>query len=136
MLDAVGSWGADAKPKEEVREVASKQPESQALPKMVEIFSEECGVCQQMKPLVERLVEQCDKKGVRVELLDISRPENRYLISEYRVVGVPTFLFLDENELEVARLVGEQSESALRQAMAALRGEACPGLGPLPPKGG
>ena len=39
------------------------------------------------------------------------------------------------NGREVARLVGEQSEDTLKQALSALRGEPCPGLGLLEPGG-
>jgi cytochrome c-type biogenesis protein len=136
MLDAAGDLQSQKEPEATRATAPSSQTDARPLPKMVELYSEECGICQRMKPVVERLIEQCDKKGLDIELLDVSKPENRYLVSEFRVVGVPTFLFLDENELEVARLVGEQTESALKQALSALRGEQCPGLGPVPAEGG
>ena len=39
---------------------------------------------------------------------------------------------MDDQGEEVARLIGAQTEDTLRQALSALRGEPCPGLGPLP----
>ncbi len=84
-----------------------------------------------MKPLVENLVTQCDKKGVDVEMIDVSKEENESLIDEYRIVGLPTYVFIDEAGYEVARLVGAQTESTIKQALGALRGEDCPGLGQL-----
>jgi cytochrome c-type biogenesis protein len=111
---------------------ASAAPASQPLPLMVELYAEECPICQRMKPLVDGLIRQCDQKKVRVRTVDVSKPENRHFIRQYRVVGVPTFLFLDDRGQEVARLVGEQTEGTLMQALAALRGEECPGLGRLP----
>jgi len=110
---------------------ASRPPE--ALPLMVEIYAEGCPICQRMEPLVDRLLSQCDERGVRVRKVDVSRPENRHLASRYRVLGVPTFLFLDAQGEEVARLVGEQTAGTLHQALAALSGEQCAGLGMLPP---
>jgi len=43
-------------------------------------------------------------------------------------VGTPTFVFLDPNGVEVARLVGEQTENTLKQALSALRKKPCPGF--------
>jgi len=102
------------------------------MPLMVELYAEDCPICQRMKPLVEGLIRQCDQKKVRVRTVDVSKPENRHFVRDYRVVGVPTFLFLDDRGEEVARLVGAQTEETLTQALAALRGEECPGLGRLP----
>lgn len=110
----------------------SGEAATEALPLMVELYAEECPICQRMKPLVEGLIRQCDQKKVRVRTVDVSKAENRHFVKEYRVVGVPTFLFLDAEGQEVARLVGAQTEDTLFQALAALRGEECPGLGRLP----
>ncbi len=121
--DGTGSAGASAGP---------AAPEGEPLPRMIEIYTESCPICRRMKPLMAGLVEQCDRRGVRVETVDVSRPENRHLSVRHRVVGVPTFLFIDEFGQEVARLVGEQTEGTLKQGLAALRGEECPGLGRLP----
>jgi cytochrome c-type biogenesis protein len=113
------------------------EPTPARLPAMVELYATGCPVCQRMDPLVQSLADQCDQHGVRVQRIDVSRPENRALVRQYRVVGVPTFLFLDERGGEVARLVGEQSDATLREALSAVRGVPCPGLGLLPhePKG-
>ena len=95
-------------------------------------FAAACPVCRRMEPLVQNLTEQCDEHGVRVQRIDVSQAENRDLVRQYRVVGVPTFLFLDEHGQEIARLVGEQTEATLREALSATRGQPCPGLGMLP----
>jgi cytochrome c-type biogenesis protein len=110
----------------------SAEAEGEALPRMVELYTADCPICRRMKPLMADLVEQCDRRGVRVEAIDVSSPGNRHLAARHRVVGVPTFLFIDEFGQEAARLVGEQTESTLKQGLAALRGEECPGLGRLP----
>ena len=104
------------------------------VPRMVAVHSPYCSVCKEMKPLVDGLVSECDSKGVRVETVDVSKEENEKLIDEYRVEGLPTYLFIDEAGYEVARLVGAQTESTLKQALGVLRGEECPGLGRLPGK--
>ena len=140
LLIVTGSlfWDATSSLQDNAPQVAAQKVESsgdtaeEVLPSMIEFYSDTCTICQKMKPIVSRLIKECDRKGIKIELIDISKPENRYLASEFRIVGVPTFLFLDENEVEVARLIGAQTADALKQAMAALRGESCPGLGPLP----
>ena len=100
----------------------------EALPRMVGLYSPYCAVCMAMKPVVESLVSQCDYRGVRLEMVDVSAEENERLLDHYRVLAVPTFLFLDEYGIEVARLVGSQTEQSLKQALSALRGKECPGM--------
>lgn len=104
-----------------------------ARPVMLELYAKDCPICKEMSPVVDHLTEQCDG-GVAVIKKDISQAENRGLVGQHRVLGVPTFVFLDAEGTEVARLVGRQSEDALRQALSVLRGEECAGVGPIPGK--
>ena len=100
-------------------------------PVMIYFTSSRCSVCERMEPVMDALLRQCAKKRVGIVEYDLAQPSLRHLIDEYRVVGTPTFVFLDEEGREVARLIGEQTENALRQALSALMGAPCPGLGPL-----
>lgn len=102
------------------------------LPRMVAIHAQYCAVCAQMKPVLDKLADQCDGKGLQMELIDVSKANNEHFIDDYRVVGLPTYLFIGPDGYEVARLVGRQTESSIKQAIGALRGEACPGVTPLP----
>ncbi|MBN2525507.1 MAG: sulfite exporter TauE/SafE family protein [Deltaproteobacteria bacterium] len=114
--------------------VESILPETQkGLPVMVELYKEDCAVCQKMKPTMDAITSQCDEKGVHVRTIDIGKPENRYLVRKFNLVGVPTFIFLDETGKETARLVGEQTEGSLKQTISVLRGEPCPGVAFLSP---
>ncbi|OGQ84910.1 MAG: hypothetical protein A2289_01580 [Deltaproteobacteria bacterium RIFOXYA12_FULL_58_15] len=99
---------------------------------MLELFSEDCVVCQQMAPVVDRLRNECSGRGVAIEQIDVSLPQNRHLVGQHRLVGVPTFLFFDGENNEIARLVGKQSDESLRQTLSALVGESCEGVGRLP----
>lgn len=108
----------------------SLPPEVQ--PSLTAFVSRDCAVCQRMKPTIQSLVERCDGNKVRVRVVDVSLPEHRGEIAEHRLVGVPTFVFEAPDGHEVARLVGEQTEDTLRQALSALRGEPCPGISELP----
>ncbi len=101
-------------------------------PVMVEFYSKDCTICQRMKPVVDGIINQCDGNQVLVKQIDISDPENRHFAKRYRLVGVPTFLFIRMDGSEAARLVGEQTESSLKQGLSALRGKPCPGLAALP----
>ncbi len=107
-------------------------PPAEELPAMVELYAKDCPICQAMAPIVADVTAHCDGNGVTVRQYDVSTAKHRALIQTYRVVGVPTFLFFDAAGNEVARLVGEQRPEQLHQALAAVRGESCPGLGLLP----
>lgn len=97
-------------------------------PKMVMLTASYCPVCRQMEPLVDELSARCRDQAVGFEKIDVAAEANEHLIDEYRVVGVPTFLFVDERGTEVARLIGRQTPDTLMQALSALKGEECPGL--------
>ncbi len=106
--------------------------EKAALPTLMAFVSHDCPVCNRMKPVIESLKAQCDGKHVTLQLVDIGSPAGRPLARQFRLIGVPTFVFLDAAGHEAVRLVGEQTEVGLKQAVAAVRGEPCPGIGPLP----
>ena len=107
--------------------------ESRPLPTMIEFHSDYCPVCKRMAPLIEALTTQCNQRGVRIVRHDVSNPELEHLVEDYRLVGLPTYLFLDRDGKEVARLVGLQTEIGLLQSLSAVRGEPCPQIGMLPP---
>lgn len=100
-------------------------------PAMVELSAHDCTICKEMKPLVDELTSQCHGKKVLVHNLDVDHSRNKDFVRRARIVGVPTFLFLDRDGNEVARLVGRQTRESLLQSLAALRGEECPGVGAL-----
>lgn len=106
-------------------------PSASARPVMLELHSSDCTICKRMQPLVERIEERCDG-GVDFVKKDVSQAENRGLVERHRVLGVPTFVFLNAEGQEVARLVGQQTEEALLQALSVARGQQCPGVGPVP----
>lgn len=105
------------------------RPEGSAAsaPKMVMLTASYCPVCRQMEPVVDELGDRCRSAGVAIEKIDVAEEANEHLIEEYRVVGVPTFLFVAADGAEVARLIGRQTPETLTQALAALGGEECPG---------
>lgn len=115
--------------------VAASDTDASGAPVMLAFTAKDCPICKRMKPIINNLVNQCDGNMVRVKMVNISADENHNFVGKYHLVGVPTFVFKDSAGDEVARLVGEQTESSLKQALSALRGEPCPGLAILNPDG-
>jgi thiol-disulfide isomerase/thioredoxin len=85
-----------------------------------------------MEPLMEQLKTDCAGLKVKIRQVDLSNPANAPLSKKHRVVGVPTFVFLDDKGKEVARLVGRQSLKNLRQHLSLLTGTSCPDVGQVP----
>ncbi|RME20099.1 MAG: hypothetical protein D6806_17035 [Deltaproteobacteria bacterium] len=101
-------------------------------PVVLAFTSKDCAVCKRMKPVMESVRKQCDGRNVRVRIVEITEPENTSLVRRFHLLATPTFVFLDADGNEVARLVGEQTEQTLKQAISTLRGEPCPGVTLLP----
>jgi len=102
-------------------------------PRMVQFSSPDCSICRQMIPTVAVIERDCHGHQVDVIKVDVTQPQSRHLASHYRVRGVPTFVFLDTGGAEVARLVGYQPLPGLRQALSAMVGQQCDGLGAFTP---
>jgi len=102
--------------------------------RMLVFTSQHCGPCLEAQPAVDAVITQCKKRNVIIQEFDLSKPKTEFLAAKYRLIGTPTFVFLDKEGNEVARLLGQQSEDALRQALSAAMGEACEGLKLLKPK--
>jgi cytochrome c-type biogenesis protein len=100
-------------------------------PTMLVFTSSNCKICKRMHPIVENITQQCQGNKVAIKEIDLAQASNRSLISDFHLVGTPTFVFVSRKGFEVARLVGEQTEQTLKQALSALRGEPCPGIGQL-----
>ncbi len=85
-----------------------------------------------MEPVAGGVHGRCDGTRGGIRVVDVAADGQQHLARDFRLVGVPTFLFLDRQGEEVARLVGQQSELSLKQQLSLLRGERCPGIGALP----
>ncbi|MBN1771387.1 MAG: sulfite exporter TauE/SafE family protein [Deltaproteobacteria bacterium] len=127
LAPLLGTAGAPTRTAPLARDEAGR-----ALPTMLALVSSDCSVCETMKPALRRITELCDGRRVGIRVLDVTADDQRHLARDFRLVGVPTFVFLDRQGEEVARLVGRQSERTLKQELSLLRGERCPGIGALP----
>jgi cytochrome c-type biogenesis protein len=114
-------------------QIAPPIGEPSSRPRMVQFSASSCSICRQMIPTVAVIERDCHGRQVDVIKLDVDTETHGRVAARYRVRGVPTFVFLGTDGEEVARLVGYQTLGALRQALAALVGESCRGLGSFDP---
>jgi cytochrome c-type biogenesis protein len=101
-------------------------------PTMLEFVSAHCPICHRMAPVVAKAERDCSAHGVRVQQIDVATPAGREGANRYAILGVPTFIFVDGQGAEVARLVGEQAEETLVQTLEVLAGQSCDGFRRLP----
>lgn len=101
-------------------------------PAMIEFVSSACPVCLRMAPIVAAAERDCAGHKLQVQRIQVEAPGGRELARRYGVLGVPTFVFVDEAGREVSRLVGEQSLAALEQTLSVLAGEECDGFRAFP----
>lgn len=72
-----------------------------------------CVPCKQMKPIVEQL--EADT-GISFRKIDIDT--DHITPEKYRVMSVPSFVLVDENDQEISRAVGAQTGKELSAALA------------------
>ncbi len=101
-------------------------PPERMEPIVMEIKSKDCPICRSMDPVVDQLKKDCRSRRVWIRQVVVEEGGNRAIAKKFRVIGYPTFLFLDQKGQEVARLVGRQSLHTLRQHLTLLTGFACP----------
>jgi cytochrome c-type biogenesis protein len=94
-------------------------------PVMIEFHSEDCEVCEQMKPVINELKEECSKSLIDIRQIDIFAEDGGHLAEVYRVFAVPTFVFLDADGLEGTRLIGYQKKVNLLRSIADVSGKTC-----------
>jgi cytochrome c-type biogenesis protein len=101
-------------------------PGGERQPVIVELYGKSCAACKAMQPVVDGLTRQCTERGVLVKQVELTEPLGRALAARHHVLGVPTFLVLDQDGRLVKQMVGVQSETALKEAVAGLARTPCP----------
>lgn len=94
-------------------------------PVLLDFFRPNCPACLKMVPTIQALGETCSGRGLRIEKIDVSIPENRLLAQQMGILGTPTLAFFDEDGREVTRLVGAQEIDTVERAMGVLMGKQC-----------
>ena len=72
-----------------------------------------CVPCRQMKPIVEQL--EADK-GISFRKIDIDT--DHITPEKYKVMSVPSFILVDEDDQEISRAIGAQTGEELSAALA------------------
>ena len=57
-----------------------------------------CKPCQNIKPLIQKISEGCDKNKLEIYIIDID--ENDKLANEFKIRSVPTFFMYHEKKLK------------------------------------
>lgn len=105
--------------------------EQQRGPLLIEFISASCPVCKRMHPVVETAKQNCSRHGIRIQQVDVSTEQGRQAAATNGILGVPTFLFINREGNEVARLVGQQPLETMVQSLEILAGQKCDGFRPL-----
>lgn len=88
------------------------------LPVLIDFYADWCGPCKMMAPVVERLAEEFDG---RVKVGKINVDEEPELAQRYRVVSIPTFLFVKEGAVQetcIGAVSAAQLTEKLEQVLA------------------
>jgi cytochrome c-type biogenesis protein len=92
---------------------------------MLEFTSQECPVCRRMRPVVDKLVTACSELGTRTVRIDVTTASGRALAEQHGVRGTPTFVLVDEDGVEKARLLGENTAEDVAAAVERAFGISC-----------
>ncbi|MBN2575410.1 MAG: sulfite exporter TauE/SafE family protein [Deltaproteobacteria bacterium] len=126
---APATCSANASPADDApAPLSSIGSENERSPALLKFVAADCSICQRMAPVVAAAERACSRHGVRVEEIDVATAAGRARAAKHGVLGVPTFLFVERDGAEVARLVGEQPREVLVQSLEVLAGHECDGF--------
>lgn len=80
-------------------------------PVLVDFFATWCGPCQILKPIIEELAQEYDKK-IKIGFIDID--ENQTLASQYQVSSIPTLIIFNKGQ-EIEKLMGLQRKPVIKE---------------------
>ncbi len=98
------------------QEQFSKEVLENDLPVVVKFWGSWCPACKMSEEMVQRLREEYDGK---VHVVPINVDKNPAVRNEFEIMGVPAYVFFHGGK-EKMRLVGAQTESALRKGITRL----------------
>ena len=99
---------------------------SNGKPTLMEFYANWCGSCQAMAPDIARLEKEYDK-SVNFVMLNVDNTKWLPEILQYRVDGIPHFVFSDSKAKAIAQTVGKQPYDIMNSNLEALIADA-----PLP----
>ena len=106
--------------------VAGARP-SPGQPQMIVFSSQSCPACARMAPVVDAAARACGGERDVVHV-DFDDDAGEALAATYGVSLLPSFVSVDADGLEVARLTGVHPQEHLEQAIEEIRGVRCAAL--------
>lgn len=82
--------------------------------KLIKFGAKWCGPCKAMVPIVENVL----NKNSSLEFEDIDIEDNINLTDSYNIKSVPTFVIVDNDDIEVARTSGSMSQTKFENWLA------------------
>lgn len=114
--DDISASGTTASPEVGVTAPQLDQALSSGKPTLVELGSNSCAPCRQMKPILEQLSVDYEDR-LNVLIIDVN--DNPELAQKYKVLAIPTQVIFNSSGEEISRHVGlwprEQIEAELNK---------------------
>lgn len=88
--------------------------------KVIDCYAQWCGPCKALANTIKEVSENAKYSSVEFEKVDIETDEGEEYVEKYKIRGVPTVLFMDENGELVGKSVGSMSQDDLMQKIDAL----------------
>ncbi len=88
-------------------------------PTLMEFYADWCGSCQSMVPMMAEMKQEF---GSQINFVMLNVDNTKWLpeMSQFRVSGIPHFVFLDQQGSPLQSVIGEQPESIMRHNLLAL----------------
>lgn len=81
--------------------------------KIMHFTAEWCQPCKMMKPIIKQILQENEN----IEYISIDIDENPETAKDYGVMGVPTFIYFDDNDNVIQRAVGAMPKAEFEKRL-------------------